>query len=64
MSDDPGDSPTEIIPSPDERASVDHSLYDPTSRANSEVARELIRKGQAMSSHSPVARFKKRPRTA
>ena len=53
MDGDPGISPTEVIPTPDEHASDDPSHYAPTSRANSQVARELIRKGQALSSQGP-----------
>lgn len=37
----PGYSPTEAIPSPDEPANDAASLYEPASRANSEVVREL-----------------------
>ena len=41
-------------PIPDEHASdEDASQYVPTSRAHSQVARELIRKGQALSSQGP-----------
>ena len=50
---DPGLPPTEVRPTPDEHAGDDNSQYEPTSRANSQVARELIRKGQALSSQGP-----------
>ena len=54
MDGDPGLPPTEVRPTPDERAGdEDASQYEPTSRANSQVARELIRKGQALSSQGP-----------
>ena len=54
MDGDPGLPPTEVRPTPDEHAGDDDaSQYEPTSRANSQVARELIRKGQALSSQGP-----------
>ena len=54
MDGDPGLPPTEVRPTPDEPAGdEDASQYEPTNRANSQVARELIRKGQALSSQGP-----------
>ena len=54
MDGDPGLSPTEVHPTPDEHAGDDDaSQYQPTSHANSQVARELIRKGQALGSQGP-----------
>ena len=54
MDGDPGLPHTEVRPTPDEPAGdEDASQYEPTSRANSQVARELIRKGQALSSQGP-----------
>ena len=52
MDGDPGLPPTEVRPTPDEHAG-DEDASQPTSRANSQVARELIRKGQALSSQGP-----------
>ena len=54
MDGDPGLPHAEVRPTPDEPAGdEDASQYEPTSRANSQVARELIRKGQALSSQGP-----------
>ena len=54
MDGNPGQPPTEARPTPDEHAGdEDASQCEPTSRANSQVARELIRKGQALSSQGP-----------
>ena len=54
MDGDPGLPHTEVRPTPGEPAGdEDASQYEPTSRANSQVARELIRKGQALSSQGP-----------
>ena len=51
---DAGLPPTEVRPTPDERASDENaSQCEPTSRANSQVARDLIKKGQALSSQGP-----------
>ena len=54
MDGDPGLPPTKVRPTPDEHAGdEDASQYEPTGRANSQVARELIRKRQALSSQGP-----------
>ena len=54
MDGDPGLPHTEVRPTPGEPAGdEDASQYEPTSRANSQVARELIRKGRALSSQGP-----------
>ena len=54
MDGDPGLPHTEVRPTSDEPAGdEDASQYEPTSRANSQVARELIKKGQALSSQGP-----------
>ena len=49
----PWNSLTKMLPTPDEHASDDASHYAPTSRANSQVAREPMRKGQALNSQGP-----------
>ena len=53
MDGDPGLPPTEVRSTPDEHAGDENALQEPTSRVNSQVAGELIRKGQALSSQGP-----------
>ena len=48
-----------VRPTPDEHASDDTSGYSPTSRANSQVARDILRKEQ---SRPQIASIKERPR--